>query len=206
MNKWASIPALHAFAEKEWVFSKFWRWQTSHTPPGYYTPTNSPIESYNKDIKKTHTKNERLTVNALSRFLIESIVKYESIHQKPFQWLAVPTEATIRLATSKPFQAMPDGTYIFQSESSSCYRYARLNTIGHPCSCYYYLHKAVCCHVIALSNNLKIKIHGYDPVRCFSNAKKRPGRPKKMVQLFQKNGSYHFVTLFLFADSFLIRF
>jgi hypothetical protein len=57
-NKNPSLTALTEYFKKEWIYSRFWRWST----PGY-TPTNCPIESYNRDIKRVHTKNEKLSVS-----------------------------------------------------------------------------------------------------------------------------------------------
>ncbi len=62
LTKWSQNPALQLFSDyfkKEWIRSRFWRWSTYHSPPGY-TPTNCTIESYNRDIKRVHV-HERLS-------------------------------------------------------------------------------------------------------------------------------------------------
>ena len=183
LAKWNKNPSLTAFAEyfkKEWIYSRFWRWSTYHTPPGY-TPTNCPIESYNRDIKRVHTKNETLSVISLITLLCETMIKYESIRQKPFSWNAVPNDKTVKLATimlgaDKPFCNQPDVTYSFAA-SSRGYQNTHFNSQIQYCKCFYYMDKAICCHIVYLALHFKQDIFGFEPVCQFSSSKKT-GRPE----------------------------
>ena len=56
LEKWIKEqPCFHKYFIKQWLKSTFNNWQLFHTPPGF-TQTNSPIESYNKVIKKHFTE------------------------------------------------------------------------------------------------------------------------------------------------------
>ena len=58
LKRWRKKPDMLAFAdyfENTWLNSAFNRWQLFWTEPGK-AHTNSPIESYNKEIKSSFTK------------------------------------------------------------------------------------------------------------------------------------------------------
>ena len=58
IKRWRKKPIMLAFAdyfENTWINSAFKKWQLLWTEPGK-EHTNSPIESYNKEIKSSFTK------------------------------------------------------------------------------------------------------------------------------------------------------
>ncbi|EGZ29309.1 hypothetical protein PHYSODRAFT_418632, partial [Phytophthora sojae] len=54
LAQWRKVRVLQDFAnyfEKQWILSRYWRWQAFHTPPGYAT-TNNPCETFNASVKR----------------------------------------------------------------------------------------------------------------------------------------------------------
>ena len=80
------MPDFHKYFLRQWIGrkndkgvwkkSKFRNWQLFNTPPGY-SCTNSPIESYNRQIKHSFTCRVKFDMIPAMK-VFEDLVRYES--------------------------------------------------------------------------------------------------------------------------------
>ena len=86
LSKWKESPELNVFSDyfkKQWLNSKFSKWQLFNVPVGY-AMTNSPIESYNNTIKESFTKRIKHHLKS-SVEVFQDVISYESTNQKEFK-------------------------------------------------------------------------------------------------------------------------
>ncbi len=64
---------------------------------------------------------------------------------------------------------------------ATCTFRAKIFALAH------YLDKAICHHIVQLAIHFRQAIFGFESVRYFSSAKKKPGRPKKIGPALTKD-------------------
>jgi hypothetical protein len=151
LAKWRSRDDLKNFADyfvKQWVESDFSRWPIFQTPPGL-AQTNSPIESFNNTIKQQFTKRLKNHIVSSLEIFVE-LIQYES------------TKDNLDFMVPKIPKAMKDQALQITNKlvktSTDCYEYKHYDgSIGSidvkmkTCTCFKYMDKMVCKHLIAAS-------------------------------------------------------
>ena len=77
IRKWKRLQ-LNDFIDyfsKQWLDSDFSKWQIYHTPAGY-SSSNGIIESYNRTVKTSFTRRQRLSVLNALKMMAEKSVYY----------------------------------------------------------------------------------------------------------------------------------
>ncbi|KAK1937818.1 hypothetical protein P3T76_009555 [Phytophthora citrophthora] len=85
-----------AYFKKQWLDSRFHRWQIFYTRPGFAT-TNNPVEQYNRALKRDYTLHSRLKMGALIEQLLQCC-RTESLKEKPFATEVTPSPVLVRRA------------------------------------------------------------------------------------------------------------
>jgi len=139
---------VYDYVTKQWIDSRFNKWQIFHSPPGYAS-TNSNIESFNRQIKG-FTEKKKLSVFGMTK-KCEEMVNYYSHQQNYFNEYPTFHKKLNNLALSLdkgllkrlvlnyfPTKAGPDRT----------------------CSCRGFCKNAICSHSLSFSHlkDLYIKI------------------------------------------------
>ena len=164
----------------QWISSCFNLWQIYNTPAGFST-TQSPQESFKKDVKLTFTDYCKLTVHECLQALMVTIINYYSVNMNPFSLIATPNELCIKKSKSlelksNRFLLTHSNNILYQNDaktSTFC-----INLDYKSCTCTYYLDKKICLHLIAASKIFKRDSGLSNEHDEFYTAKKGTGRLK----------------------------
>ncbi|OWY90902.1 hypothetical protein PHMEG_00040750 [Phytophthora megakarya] len=99
VNQWKRVTELNTFAEyfeKQWIQSRYWRWQAFHTPAGYAT-TNNPCETFNASVKR-HVMRKMFDTTRLLRKLPMICEDVTADNVKPTASISDPPTALVKTA------------------------------------------------------------------------------------------------------------
>ncbi len=135
---------VHDYITKQWLVTRFSRWQIFHTSPGYAN-TNSNIESFNKQIKLFTSKKKLSVFSMVDK--VDEMIQYYSIHQKTFNEFPHYNEKLNELAV-----ACDKGLFKKIDYKRFMYKNWTINRSEKACSCRMFLKKAICPHALAFSH------------------------------------------------------
>ena len=165
LSKWKESPELNVFSDyfkKQWLNSKFSKWQLFNVPVGY-AMTNSPIESYNNTIKESFTKRIKHHLKS-SVEVFQGVISYESTNQKEFK--INPTvkkymrvQAKSILTNNKLIPTANDQIFLYAHHNKNL-GLEKINTVTKTCTCHKYFDKGVCKHLVAACLKIKVFLPG----------------------------------------------
>ncbi|CAF1025057.1 unnamed protein product [Brachionus calyciflorus] len=139
----------YMYVKNQWLTGPFKRWQIFNRPEGFAC-TNSPIESFNRSIKRTFTKKKRMFVLDFVQVLLR-IARYYSIKNSTFHTRPVPNSkaklAGIKYSKKGYFRKCGKDIYKFSNNEEYF-----LNMKDKTCNCKYFRKDAICGHLIGLDS------------------------------------------------------
>ena len=80
IDKEGKVKKFFKYFNGQWIYNCFNLWQIYNTPAGFST-SQSPIESFNKEVKLTFTDYTKLSVYECLSALMVTIIEYYSKNQ-----------------------------------------------------------------------------------------------------------------------------
>jgi hypothetical protein len=174
--KWKADKDLNQYYEyfkKQWINSRYCNWQIYNTPPGY-SSGNGPIESYNNFIK-TYFTNRFKSHLLPSLEIFQKLISFESSKIFNYSLSKAVTQKLEDLGRSvvKCLQSDNGVEFHYKHIDGS---YCTSNVHKLYCSCYYFLDKALCKHLVAACILTRTPLPGLRDAKAFSirNAKRKP--------------------------------
>ena len=161
----------YTYFRNTWIKSMFSAWQIYENPVGYAN-TNSPIESFNKEIKATFTKRRKLSVLGFVKKMVE-IVQYYSNAALPFE-----TEFKWQNAAKRTAKQIDLSEYVKIDKNRFSYSGYRINILKKTCTCCYFIKWGICKHLIAYITKEELHNKRVEFAYKAKRGKKR-GRPEK---------------------------
>jgi len=135
---------VHKYITKQWLESRFNKWQIFHSPPGYAN-TNSNIESFNKQIKLFTSKKKLSVFGMIDK--VDEMVQYYSIHQTTFNEFPKYDNNINELAYK-----CDKGLFKKKDYKRYMYKTWTIDRIEKTCSCRMFCKQAICPHSLAFSH------------------------------------------------------
>ena len=165
---------MHSFLsyfEKQWINSKFNNWQLFNTPAGY-AGTNNPIESYNKTIKAQFTNYLKYNICPVLEIFRDAI-EYESKQDFDYKTEKVVTRSLKSISNELSISQFNklnviEYEYKHSNNTSSFINLKLLN-----CSCFGFLDKGICKHLVRTCIIDKIALPGLEFKKKFSIRRKK---------------------------------
>ncbi|RNA36561.1 hypothetical protein BpHYR1_025820 [Brachionus plicatilis] len=133
------------YVKNQWLTGPFKRWQIFNRPEGFAC-TNSPIESFNRSIKRTFTKRKRMFVLDFVQVLLR-IARYNSIKNSTFHTKPVPSSkaklAGVKYSKKGYFKKCGKNIYKFSDNEEFL-----INITDKMCNCKYFRKDAICGHLL----------------------------------------------------------
>ena len=150
-STWDKSPTKRFFDyfNSSWLEGNFSNWQIFHNPIGFAC-TNSPIESFNSQIKAAFTNRKLLSVMQFLKKMIE-IVQFYSLNDAPFQCeFPVPKNELqkAKAITKANFEKIANGKFKYKNTYT-------VNTEEIKCQCRVFFKWGNCAHLSA-ANRLMV--------------------------------------------------
>ena len=187
-DKWdqdgvVGIKKFKDYFNAQWINNCFNLWQIFNTPAGL-SPTNSPQESFNREVKSTFTIYNKLSVHECLVALMSTIILYYSVNKKKFD--LIPTTSDIIIKKSENLKADMFNVsnikhIIIYTNRNKNFSFA-INLQDKICPCSYFLDRKICHHLIAAAKFYGVNLIETENQAEFFTEKKKKGRPKKTLR------------------------
>ena len=186
MDYYASFKTVREYFKAQWLDSPFNKWQLFHRYIGF-AATNSPIESYNNQIKSSFTKRHHFNLVPAFR-LFEILIRFESNKTTDYN-----TEATVTTAVEREAKKLINARhsrdncmvevdeFSYQHLGNHKLTY-NISLSDKTCTCFQFYDVAMCKHLVAAAILKYVSLRGLATTDRFKIRSRRRGAKNTQVE------------------------